>query len=547
MAGRLQVGIGAGGSSAVRILTPELRKWLLSVGRKPDEYQVIRWPIGAQQHGTARLLMAEDHVQDAFPLTGTSSVSLFLGELRLDGWTIEHAHALLPQDGQPGLYDLQLVDGLRAGWRGRGAPEHVNMLGRDGTSWSNLRTPRQALVALWQQLTGGPFALQVFVDPVLEIDRLDDLRDLSREHTSAARLLDQVAAHVGGCLCTAPYDVPDWGGRRAALLSLSSGQFYAQSLLSIADSDIVAGGMDAYSGPTSSPPVAPLARWIEDHVPSQVRVVFPTLATDGAYRERPAEPGQALEYAVDRWHEVLSTDGRPFPGDGSTRTIADQLYAQFELDGEGVPQLVNGAELSERADLISRRFYGRFTCGAGDLTLREWYAVTPSPSAQHIEWSVGDFGPRTRIRGTYDHELFGFATDRPLTAGDVSSTGGTRSWARSFGGVLIESLPAFRDVYMATITAVFGELNASYDAEADDNADISVSAQSPVRSIPPEIDAVPVAVGDPALIGVRSDNSRVLLVPGEYPVTTACPNVPLAMPAGQRPRDVSLLLPGGPL
>ena len=105
-------------------------------------------------------------------------------------------------------------------------------------------------------------------------------------------------------------------------------------------------------------------------IPSEIRVVFPTAMKGGVgYRrdEGGSEPGK--DYVTGRYHEVISTQGKPdgFGGNGTIVSVWDSEWAIFQEDppGSGFFILDNEPEIEARAGHVAESYYARFSSGAG--------------------------------------------------------------------------------------------------------------------------------------------------------------------------------------
>jgi hypothetical protein len=291
-------------------------------------------------------------------------------------------------------------------------------------------------------------------------------------------------------------------------------------------------------------------------IPEFVDVLFPKTIEQQAYTSGDDDPGPENEYGgkgnytTDRWAsktvslDVLKEDDkagvshsiRGVTGNdvgarrvarGRHKTVHANLHAIFSPPNEdGVSEWLNEEVCTNYSFKMAFRHWTRYGTRPWNVLCRGilWpYSLAadksggpevyyeedgPESGAQTIIWSIAHDGPTTQIISSFHHPLFGFVDDEPLTRTDISTVGGTRTYPRQQGGVLLDSGGGFGvglDVYHAEITEVFEYENGppKYTAVAFQDPSIQVIQQMPQRMHNyVYVDIEPANVGDTCIIGI---------------------------------------------
>lgn len=328
---------------------------------------------------------------------------------------------------------------------------------------------------------------------------------------------------------------------------------------------------------------------VRDEVPAGVAVYFPKVVDDFNYTddisnaefdpEFPfSEPGK-YSYSTDRWVVKFSESNRPVHNNGTVWiSVFTHQHAIFKVEPSEPPddpddpgflgdpetepgpteQWTNEEDCASHATRTASHYYRRFYCMPCDATWSGIIGNTGDPQtskvaiwsgSQVITWSYTSDGPMTHIQGDYNHPLFGFQRDKPLTQMDLMSSGMIRTMPSISGGVHIDApfkAPTL-DLFLAKITGVSGDVETGwlYSAEAYNDDSIKVTDIEPIRDHDPEkVDIISLEEGDNCIIGVlpppeegegegRSRNSssrNISSSPNEY----TYPNIPAQMPVNSR-------------
>lgn len=284
---------------------------------------------------------------------------------------------------------------------------------------------------------------------------------------------------------------------------------------------IVSGGMSAsfgldgqeYPAGYAGQPIVPVES-LRSEIPSEMIVMFPKTNDNGD-----APNDGDLSYVTDRWASIETTNGRPRLFSRERKhSIYAPFNARFEVseDNEGM-EWVNKDDCQDWANQLSSRFYDRFKAGTCDVLLWGTYGVAGGimflwPGAQEIIWSLSDQGPVTRIRGSYDHPLFGFSKEEQLHQGSIVTTGGSRVIPKADGGVLIESIggAGAMSLHQGVISGWDNNVpvyNSKYFARSTTDPNLSIGPIQPIRTHSTAyVNCQPLQINDPCIIGLIPEN-----------------------------------------
>lgn len=514
-------------ASAIAV-TDELRPWLRRAGLDPDKFNRIEWPVGAASWASGWFLLPAGSVSDLFSGSGTALVELRMGDLHFDRLWMRNPAPVFVREGQPPIIAVEVVDD-RYVWRHDGIDQVAfNLSLRDKTrlfdvTESSQGTPININEIVEQEWPDSEWPLNIQLPQILNPV---DVRDVTAQGLSSLETIDRLMTSVDRVVVAFPNPShPGAFGHRYSAVRMNDGQGKASSMLATFSDVIQHGGVFAQD--SLVPPSAGAgsvagsipASWGYAEVPEMVRVHFPAAAEGGAgYLVDSEGGGPRPEWEIDRYVTKESDFGRPtnvgfVPG--VVKSIFDSTWAQLSQTDSTV--VLNDAELETRALFVAGRYYIRFSAGVARLSMAGWQPVEPYAGAHVITWAATEWGPMTKIDGDLHHPLFGFSLGE--AARSVYTSGLARGIPRSDGGILIDVLPSKGDVFMGTITAVNGTVNALYDVEADGDSSITMQDKEPLRSdkvtAPENIEMEPALVGDPCIIGIRADGQRILLVPTE--------------------------------
>jgi hypothetical protein len=376
------------------------------------------------------------------------------------------------------------------------------------------------------------------------LNNIPDIRDMHLTGQPIGNFIDFLATVSGGVVLAYPNSI---GGSRYRIVAIGGSH----------DQNVVFGTMQGYTASNSSRlktggfypffgagggaagssiSTVPYST-IREEVPAGVAVYFPKVVDDLNYTEDvsnndwnadfpfPQEPGR-YNYSTDRWKVLFSTTNRPSHNNGDNRWISvfthhHAIFKVEEQEGwDGEPFLTeewtNQLNCAFHANRTASRYYRRFYCMPCDAT---WVGIIGNPDdpqtsqvaiwsgSQVITWSYTSDGPMTHIQGDYNHPLFGFQRDKPLTQMDLMSSGVIRTMPSISGGVHIDApfkAPTL-DLFHAKITGVSGDVETGwlYSAEAYNDKSIKVTDIEPIRDHDPStVDITALEVGDNCIIGL---------------------------------------------
>lgn len=402
---RIRIG---GTTVGIVIIDRELADVLSDAGYNWQDYNHLRWPIGAARHASGKFLFHASGIEklraagihDAtFELQiGDSSAPTTISNLMalpLEPLFVSTRGARDEVDASESvrLYALPIVD-TRFHLARNPAAANYNLLGADRETFNEETIDGPDDPFTYDEI-GAILAASAGLTwtPASGATRSTHPFDMRVQGTSAAVALDRMLAESGRVFVVGVDGVH-------AVENVDQRQ--GSQVLTTVRERILTGGV-RYATPTSIGDtflneVSPLAVWASQEVPVQVAISMPTL--DGT---TPANDPTVKRIIATNNAATFSLSS----GLDTTRDIPDSMPV---LD----PDAPSEAELA-RVELRAEEFYRRYVAGAMDV----WCAgiVVPSlgGSCQEITWFFDNIrGARTRLVSRFDLDLLGDDAPPPM-------------------------------------------------------------------------------------------------------------------------------------
>lgn len=391
------------------VVDAALERDLWDAGYTPHEFNRIRWPIGAANHATGRLLVTSTSlaaiVSAGFPSAET--VSIQLGDsgspITLTGMQLLPPEPIFVAGDGVKLFALPVVC-RRYQRLNRTADANYNLVDHSDRAYQpdsiggsagyggGLYSYDQVITAL---ATDASLPLTI-----TDAEGYHAPADVRAYGTSAARWIDSLLGESGRVYAlsisgTGAVERIDKRNVFGVLTSLKQHVMHGGATYAL--SGIATGWQ---TGAT------PVAAWMAQDVPVAVRIVNPAIRPASNY------------WANDPWASVrqatynASTAGLT-TGNQALRDVADYwpVYDASEL---------TAGEL-DRVEWAALQFYRRFKAGAMMVELRGIHSPTLGGSCQVVEWVCDAVrGFRTRLHAATDWKGFGGAPiDRSISGGDL--------------------------------------------------------------------------------------------------------------------------------
>lgn len=391
------------------LVDADLERDLWAAGYAPQDFNHIRWPIGASNHATGRLLVTSTAmaaiVSAGFPSVET--VSIQLGDsgspITLAGMQLLPPEPIFVAGTGVKLFAIPVVC-RRYQRLTRTADANYNLvdhsdrayqpdtLGGTGGLGNGIYSYDEVITAL---ATDASLPLTI-----TDAETYHAPADVRAYGTSAAKWIDAILAESGRVYVlsisgTGTVELIDKRNVFGVLTSLKQHVMHGGANFALSG---VATGWQ--TGAT------PVAAWMSQDVPAAVRIVNPAIRPSSNYWAN--DPWTAVTQATYNASTASLTSGNQ-----ALRDVADYwpVYDASEM---------TAVEL-ERVEWAALQFYRRFKAGAMAVELKGIRSPTLGGSCQAVEWICdGARGFRTRLYAATDWKGYGGATiDRTVVGGDL--------------------------------------------------------------------------------------------------------------------------------
>ena len=562
---------GQGDPASAFVMSPEWAADASAAGIDPSSIDCVVWPVGASDHGRVTVLMHHNEIAKLTQEQGAvAPLHHRLGRSRhlqcLDASPIPivaSGRVTGQQVEGDAYYAVTFVD-ERFNWSRWPVDANYNVLtdGKvdafksslfaDGSNW----TPQLVMLFLLVQVGVGSVYWPT-PEAYPELYDETEIRDLQVQGLSLGQVIDLVCRRIGVTFVALPNngggfegptdDHPTPAAYRYTVVRNADGIETARRTMEAFGFQLIGGGLfstpfESGVGPVPLPDAqkAGVGRFatgfgdlITTRIPASVRVLYPVVSDGSAViynntNDDPDDPGfvPGVHWTTDRWYGVDVTVADAVAGGQTVRldasvvgpashVVYDTEHAQRPETGQDP---VNMADLASRATELAARYYGRYTCGAGQMLFIGTALAHPWPGGQVIEWRITSDGPRTRIRGSFDSPTLGMVHEPPATS--IQGLGLARVRPVGDGGFAIDVAGGQppTGVHLATITEVQA---GTYKADAV-WSDVSIDDLTvPADRRIPGVTYVEKAIGDTCLILEFPDGSFELHAL-EFYDTTEC-------------------------